>query len=1181
MTCAPTDIDAQHAPRTRIFARAIPSSALVLLFWLIALIAHATDALAAPVEFRYVPAEGKATTSVSVRGNFNDWSETAMKKGADGVWSVTADASGEVVYKYFIDGQWPSDMSTGRDGGPIDDAAESYVDDGFGGKNAVRQVSGASAPTPPLFEIAPAPALATNTARIHYHRPDGTYRGWGLHTWMDAAAPTEWTSPLTPNGQTEWGVYWDVPLAKDSARLGFIIHNGDNKDPGPDQFLAIADGKTEVWIVSGQNKLFLDTPDVTRFALGDMSQLRAHWVDRRTVLWDIPGAKTVRLVSSPTASLEVTEMGLADGAGSTNDDPDINSSSTGRANGESIVLQQATLDPAVRTRFPHLAGISAWRLSDQDAPKAEAMLRGQLAVCAYDGDGRALQVAGVQIPGVLDDLYAYDGPLGIDWKGSTPSLHLWAPTALDVRLLLFRDSADASPIETVPMMRDDTSGTWSATGTATWNGLFYLYEVEVFAPSTGRIETNRVTDPYSRSLSMDSRRSQIVDMNDPALLPDGWGRSPKPPLAAPEDIVLYELHVRDFSALDAETPPELRGTFRAFTVDAPPTRHLRRLAAAGLTHVHLLPSFDIATVHEDRTTWPMLRLPDDDITGASVPESEKTPVALAALEALAPNSEEQQARLTPLRGDDGYNWGYDPYHFGVPEGSYSTDPNGSARIREFREMVQSLQNMGLRVIMDVVYNHTHASGESPQSVFDQIVPGYYHRLDESGNVHTSTCCQNTASEHAMMERFIGDDLVHWAKDFHVDGFRFDLMGHHMKSNLETWQSRLHALSPEVDGVDGSAIYLYGEGWDFGEVQGGKRGANATQTNLAGTGIGTFNDRIRDSIRGGNPFGDRREQGFVTGLFLEPAFNGNTVTERSRLLESMDKIRVGMAGNLASYRFVSRAGTETTGAALSNTGYAADPQEAIQYASAHDNETLFDKILFSTPNALSLEDRARMQTVGLSVIALSQGIPFFHAGSELLRSKCFDADSYDSGDWFNRLDLTYASNNFGHGLPPAEKNQDRWNLIAPILGRSDLDPGQEVIEDALERFETYLRIRKSSPLFRLRDAEEIQARLRFHNTGQMQREGLIVMTISDDVTATRIDGTPFATLDPERKRVVVLVNAGPDEQSYRHPMLREREFRLHPALAEGTDAVAKTGTFDRKTGTFRVPARTTVVFEEPR
>ncbi|MEZ4647677.1 MAG: pullulanase-type alpha-1,6-glucosidase [Candidatus Eisenbacteria bacterium] len=1186
-------------------ARTVGYRAIALFLLLSAMFAHAIDVLAAPVEFRYLPAEGKATTSVSVRGNFNDWSETAMKKGADGAWSVTVEASGEVVYKFFIDGQWPSDMSTGRDGGPIDDAAESYVDDGFGGKNAVRQISGSSAPAPPLFEIAPAPALTKDTARVHYHRPDGTYRGWGLHTWMDASSPTEWTSPLTPTGQTEWGVYWDIPLAKDAARLGFLIHNGDNKDPGPDQFLAIEDGRTEVWIVSGQNKLFLETPDVTRFALGDMSQLRAHWVDRRTVLWNVPGAKTVRLVSSPTASLEAAETGLIDGAGSANrpgssgggsakggegtgetssDRPSgsaTNGNSDGRVRGESVTLHSTTLDPEVRVRFPHLAGISAWRLADADAAKAPSMLRGQLAVCAYDGDGRALQVAGVQVPGVLDDLYTYDGPLGIAWKGSTPSLYLWAPTALDVRLLLFRDSADASPIETIPMMRDDASGTWSAKGTSTWNGLFYLYEVEVFAPSTGRIETNRVTDPYSRSLSMDSRRSQIIDMNDPTLVPDGWGRSPKPTMAAPEDIVLYELHVRDFSALDAGTPPELRGTFRAFTVDTPPTRHLKRLAAAGLTHVHLLPSFDIATVHEDRATWPMLRLPDDDITGAAVPESEKAPVTLAALEALAPNSEEQQARLTPLRGDDGYNWGYDPYHFGVPEGSYSTDPDGPTRILEFREMVQSLQGIGLRVIMDVVYNHTHASGQSPQSVFDQIVPGYYHRLDENGNVHTSTCCANTASEHAMMERFIGDDLVHWAKDYRVDGFRFDLMGHHMKSNLETWQTRLRALTPEVDGVDGSAIYLYGEGWDFGEVQGGKRGPNATQVNLAGTGIGTFNDRIRDSIRGGNPFGDRREQGFVTGLFLEPAFNGNTAAERNRLLESMDKIRVGMAGNLASYRFVSRAGTETTGAALSNTGYASDPQEAIQYASAHDNETLFDKILFSTPKELSLEDRARMQTVGLSVIALSQGIPFFHAGSELLRSKCFDADSYDSGDWFNRLDLTYASNNFGNGLPPAEKNRDRWNLIAPILGRGDLEPGKEVIEDALGRFESYLRIRKSSALFRLRDAEEIQARVRFHNTGPMQRESLIVMTISDDVTAKRADGTAFTSLDPDRKRVIVLVNAGPEEQSYGHPMLRGRTFRLHPALAAGTDGVVKTSTFDGKTGTFHIPARTTVVFEEPR
>ena len=1142
----------------------------------------ATSAPAAPIEFRYVPPQDATTVSVSVRGNFNDWGEAAMAEQADGSWSVTLDVAGEVTYKYFINGQWPSDMSTGREGGALDPGAESYVDDGFGGKNAVRQVSGSAAPTPPLFQIEPAPSLAKDTARIHYHRPDGSYRGWGLHAWLDAVSPTDWNAALPAMGQTEWGIYWDVPLQANAARLGFIIHNADNKDPGPDQFLEIGEGQREVWIVSGQNRMFDERPDVSRFALGDIGQLQAHWVDRRTLLWNAgPAARTVRLYASPDASLGVAE----DGIGPVDEGAD----NSGNAHNYSVVKLtplESGVPAAVRERFPHLSGLPAWQMSETDGARAEEFLRGQIAVSAHDADGEALRVAGLQIPGVLDDLYTYDGPLGIEWIGATPSLHLWAPTAREVRLLLFVDSTSPGPVETIPMGRDDAHGVWSATGTPSWSGLFYLYEVDVFVPATGRIETNRATDPYSRSLSRNSERSQIIALSSPELVPDGWGRTPKPPLAAPEDIVLYELHVRDFSALDEATPPELRGTFLAFTLDTPPTRHLRSLAEAGLTHVHLLPSFDIATVNENRGDWPALRLADDTITGANVARSETDATSsgvltLTSLEALPPASEEQQAEVMAIRAEDGFNWGYDPYHFGVPEGSYSTDPDGPARIREFRQMVQALQEMGLRVIMDVVYNHTNESGQSPRSVFDRIVPGYYHRLDENGNVQTSTCCQNTASEHAMMERFVGDDLVHWARDFQVDGFRFDLMGHHMKSNLLNWQGRLRALTLEKDGVEGSAIFLYGEGWDFGEVQGGRRGRNATQGNLAGTGIGTFNDRIRDSIRGGNPFGDRREQGFVTGLYLEPAWSGGTDAEKQRLFELMDRIRIGMAGNLASYRFIGRDGRETTGAAVGNTGYARDPQESIQYASAHDNETLFDKILYSTPASLSLQDRARMQTVALSIVALSQGVPFFHAGSEILRSKCFDADSYDSGDWFNRLDFTYGTNNFAHGLPPAEKNRDRWNVIGPLLTRADLVPGNEDIEAARNRFEEYLRIRASSPLFRLRNEEEIQARLRFHNTGPGQKEGFLVLTLSDEVTATRADGSAFASLDPAYKRIVVLVNAGPASQSWGHPSLTGREFRLHPALAEGGDTVVKTSGFDGATGTFTIPGRTTAVFVEPK
>ena len=539
------------------------------------------------------------------------------------------------------------------------------------------------------------------------------------------------------------------------------------------------------------------------------------------------------------------------------------------------------------------------------------------------------------------------------------------------------------------------------------------------------------------------------------------------------------------------------------------------------------------------------------------------------------DSEEQQKAVSAVSDRDGYNWGYDPYHFGVPEGSYATEPDGAARIVEFRSMVSALSRMGLRVVMDVVYNHTHASGRSEKAVFDRIVPGYYHRLNRDGKVETSTCCQNTATEHSMMERFLVDDLVHWATDYKIDGFRFDLMGHHMKRNMEKARDTLHGLTTERDGVDGSKIILYGEGWNFGEVADGKRGVNATQSNMAGTGIGTFNDRIRDAIRGGSAFGDPREQGFVTGLYHDPnGFQGSGPDEKGRLLDGADRIRIGLAGNLKSYRFVAHEGRMTSGGDYAAVGYAADPRETVNYASAHDNQTLFDKIANAAPADLGAAERARMQSLALAVVGLGQGIPFFHAGSELLRSKSLDRDSYNSGDWFNRLDFSYETNNFGVGLPPAEKNRDQWPVIGPILASDHIRPSKDEITWTADRFRDLLRIRASSPLFRLASADEIGRRVRFHNTGPNQVPGLIVMSIADD-------GGAGPVVDDSYRRIVVFFNATKKSVEFRDMTWKDAVFELHPVQADGGDVVVKGSSFGAGKGEFRVPGRTAAVFVERR
>ncbi|MBC8098319.1 MAG: pullulanase-type alpha-1,6-glucosidase, partial [Armatimonadetes bacterium] len=822
-----------------------------------------------------------------------------------------------------------------------------------------------------------------------------------------------------------------------------------------------------------------------------------------------------------------------------------------------LTVDSAGVSAEIAEKFPHLANLTVLKIAPEDFKRIPAMLRGQVAVSAVGADGTLLDATVLQIAGVLDDLYANDAALGVVFDaGGVPTISVWAPTAKSVILQLFDDEAAASEGTPFEMTRDDGTGVWSVTGEASWYGKYYVYAVEVYVRTTGKVETNIVTDPYAVSLATNSTRTQIIDLNDPALKPEGWDALVKPALDAPEDITLYELHIRDFSIIDDSVRPEYRGKYLAFTeVESNGMAHLAGLAAAGMTHLHLLPTFDLATIQEI--------------------ESERTEPDAALLAGFPPDSDQQQATILPIRDADGFNWGYDPYHYTVPEGSYATDPAGTTRIVEFRQMVEALNRNGLRVVMDVVYNHTSSAGQGERSVLDKIVPDYYYRLDESGNIATSTCCPNTASEHTMMEKLMVDSLLVWATQYKVDAFRFDLMGHHMKRNMLAVQAALGALTLETDGVDGASIYLYGEGWNFGEVADNARGENATQLNLGGTGIGTFSDRLRDAVRGGNPFGGLQEQGFINGLYVNPngITPGTEAQQLAQLLLFSDQIRVGLAGNLAAYSFTGRAGDMITGADVpyggSPAGYTLDPQEHIVYIDKHDNETLFDIIQLKAPLETTMADRVRMQNLGLSIITLSQGVPFYHAGGDMLRSKSLDRNSYNSGDWYNALDWGYADNNWGKGLPLSSDNQGNYGVMQPLLANPDLKPTQADILANVAHFRELLQVRYSSPLFRLQTAEQVQTMLGFLNTGPDQTPGLIVMTLTDS-----------ENLDAEYAQIVVLFNAQPDTVTFADAGLVDAALTLHPVLAASADSMVQTSTFDATTGTFSVPALTTAVFVLP-
>ncbi|MFE3635415.1 pullulanase-type alpha-1,6-glucosidase [Streptomyces sp. NPDC059168] len=962
------------------------------------------------------------------------------------------------------------------------------------------------------------PAPDTAKAVLHYHRADGDYDGWGLHVWAGAANPTDWSDPLKPVKTDAYGAVFEVPLAEGATSLSYIVHKGDDKDLPADRSLDLRADGHEVWLLNGQEQYLLPQPAGSAAAL-DLTTSKAVWIDRNTVAWNgVDGAASTQLLYSPHGSIAVEDGTL------TSDDEHW------------LRLTRTTLTDAQKAKFPHLKDSTAWSVDPRDRDRVRAALNGQLVASQRAVNGAVLAATGVQIAGVLDDVYDATGArLGPVFHHGRPTLAVWAPTARSVRLEL-----DG---RTVPMHRSAATGVWSVTGPASWKGKPYRYVVKVWAPSVRKMVTNKVTDPYSVALTADSERSLVVDLNDRSLAPGGWSALRKPKAVPLKDAQIQELHIRDHSVADSTVPAEHRGTYLAFTdSDSDGSRHLRALARSGTSYVHLLPAFDIATIPE--------RKADQANPGCD-------------LASYPADSAEQQECVARTAAKDAYNWGYDPYHYTVPEGSYATDPDGTARTLQFRKMVQALNRDGLRVVMDVVYNHTAAAGQADTSVLDRIVPGYYQRLLADGSVANSTCCANTATENAMMGKLVVDSIVTWAKEYKVDGFRFDLMGHHPKANILAVRKALDALTPKKDGVDGKKIILYGEGWNFGEVADDARFVQATQENMAGTGIATFSDRARDAVRGGSPFdSDPGVQGFASGLYTDPnssSANGTAAEQKARLLHYQDLIKVGLSGNLAGYRFTGSAGKEVTGADIdyngAPAGYADAPGDALAYVDAHDNESLFDALAYKLPRSTSASDRARMQVLAMATAALSQGPALSQAGTDLLRSKSLDRNSYDSGDWFNAIHWNCADGNgFGRGLPMAADNESKWRYAEPLL--STVRVGCPQITGASAAYQDLLRIRTSERAFSLGTAARVQDRLSFPLSGKDETPGVITMRLGE---------------------LVVVFNATPQRQEQRIGALAGTPFRLHPVQAKGADPVVRSASYTVGSGTFSVPARTVAVF----
>lgn len=561
------------------------------------------------------------------------------------------------------------------------------------------------------------------------------------------------------------------------------------------------------------------------------------------------------------------------------------------------------------------------------------------------------------------DIYT-DEDLGVMYSHNFSEFKIWAPLAQNVVLNFYKQGLGDNKFRQEQLNKDD-NGVWKIKLDGDFNGLYYTYNI------TNNGIINEVVDIYAKALGANGKRGMVIDLSK--TNPDGFIEIPRPKFTKFTDCVIYELHIRDFSS-DESSGIINKGKYLAFGEnntendfgDATCMEHLKDL---GITHVHLLPTFDYATVDEEHL------------------ETEQ------------------------------FNWGYDPLNYNVPEGSYSTNPfDGVQRIKEFKQMVTALHQNGIRVVMDVVYNHTYKSYDS---YFNLTVPDYYYRTENGSFTNGSGCGNETASEHSMVKKYIIDSLKFWAKEYKIDGFRFDLMAVHDYVTMNDIRSALD----EID----KTIIIYGEGWNGGysslacDMQAAKANANKMPS------IAFFSDDIRDLIKG-SCF-KIKEKGFV---------NGGGYLEEGIKLSIVGSTKV----------------PEIDFSKTNHKAWATSPVQTINYCEAHDNNTFWDKLFYANGND-SIEDRIKMDKLGAAIIFLSQGIPFLHAGQEFLRSKPADNSGTNFvGNSYNSLDFV---------------NSIKWNRKTQYKYVYDYYKG-------------LIELRKAHSLFRLSTTDDISKAISFIANG---------------------------------------------------------------------------------------------------
>ena len=528
------------------------------------------------------------------------------------------------------------------------------------------------------------------------------------------------------------------------------------------------------------------------------------------------------------------------------------------------------------------------------------------------------------------------------------SFKLNAPSkAKSVKVYIYNKGVGGEVLKTVRMKRTGADQ-WTADIPGDLKGLYYTFQVQ-----TGKKAMQETPGVFAKAVAVNGRRAAIVDMGE--TNPEGWDNDRRPLTKSPVDLVIYEMHHRDFS-ISPTSGLKNKGKFLALT-EPKAVYYLKNL---GVNAVHLLPSFDYASVDESK--------PD-------VPQ---------------------------------YNWGYDPLNYNVPEGSYSTDASCPVtRIREFKQMVQALHKAGIRVILDVVYNHTFNIEESN---FNLTYPGYYFRTTADGKISDGSGCGNeTASEKPLMRQFMIESVLYWAKEYHIDGFRFDLMGIH---DIET----MNLIRKALDEVDPN-IYMYGEGWSAGTcaypVEKLAMKANTRQLDR----IGAFCDDMRDAIRG--PFNDDHKAAFLG------AIPGNE-----------ESIRFGIAGCIDHPQI------DMSKVNYSKAPWANSPAQMISYISCHDDMCVVDRLKASIPG-ITTDELIRLDLLGQTMVFTSQGVPFIYAGEEVLRDKKGVHNSYKSPDYINAIDWTNKDRypqvfDYYRGLMELRRNHPAFRMADASMVRQHLE-----------------------------------------------------------------------------------------------------------------------------------------------